>query len=102
MFACSKFADGINLPRQFAAQKRRIQKKFRDAKSECVFEFSSKPIVDFCRWTIKFLIAEMEIIVEKLSGKFWTVKELQKKIRDCLYYYRGEIETFLLQIAETW
>ena len=51
---------------------------------------------------MKFLIAEMDIIVDKLSGSFWTVEELQTKIRDCLYYYRGEIEKFLVQMAECW
>ena len=103
LFACSKFADGLELPSRFEKEKKLTINKYRRKKSELFFEFG-RHLIDFwfCRWTMKFLIAEMDIIQTKISGSFWTTDELQAKIRDCLCYYRGEIEKFLIQLAEAW
>ena len=103
LFACSKFAEGLDLPPRFEKEKRLILTKYRRKKSEYSFEFGCLlTTFGFCRWAMKFLIAEMDIIQTKLSGSFWTTDALQDKIRDCLYYYRGEVEKFLIQLAEAW
>ena len=39
LFACSKFADGIDLPSRFTSQKYTVKHKFRESKSENSFSF---------------------------------------------------------------
>ena len=100
-FACSKFADGMDLPPRFAKHKREVVNKMW---RRYFFEFES-PFLGLwiCSpWEKKKIIIQMDIAKTKLKGNFYTKKELQSKVRDHLYYYRGEMEKFLCQIAEAW